>query len=269
VVYDTVDLHFVRLGRQADLAEARGDTATASSLRRRAVALREMELGLVRSVDVTVTVSAAERATLLELVPGAAVRVLGNVHDVDGASAVVHGRSGVLFVGSFDHHPNRDAAVWLAEEIMPVVWRTHPGAVAHIVGSNPADEIRNLRGEGVEVHGWVAELSVCYENARVVAAPLRFGAGVKGKVGESLAYGVPVVGTAISAEGMGLESGTDILLGETAEEIGRHIVQVLDSDHDWARLAAGGKRAIGRLSSRKVARESLRTMLRSPSEEPA
>src|SRR5699024_688894 len=246
---------------------ARGETVTASSLHQRAAALREMELGLVRSVDVTVTVSEAERDTLLELVAHAVVRVLGNVHDIDGAPAVVRGRSGVMFVGGFDHHPNRDAAVWLAREIMPVVWRTHPGTVAHIVGSNPTDEIRNLRGEGIEVHGWVSQLPLFYEGTRVVAAPLRFGAGVKGKVGESLAHGVPVVGTAISAEGMGLESGTDILLGESAEEIGCHIVRLLESDDDWERLAVGGKRTIGRLSGRNAARDSLRTLLRSSAEE--
>src|SRR5699024_4735168 len=97
--------------------------------------------------------------------------------------AVARGRADIMFVGGFDHHPNRDAAVWLANEIMPVVWRTHPETVVHIVGSNPTDEVVSLHGAGVEVHGWVADLAGLYRAMRVVVAPLRFGAGVKGKVG--------------------------------------------------------------------------------------
>lgn len=266
IAYDTVDLHFLRLGRQADLAARDGDTAAESRLRRRAEVLREMELGLVRTTDLTFTVSDVERDLLDELVESARVAVLSNVHSTDGTRATPEGRSGVLFVGSFDHVPNRDAALWLAREIMPLVRRRRPDAVAHIVGSNPPPEMLDLAGEGVVVHGWVADLVSVYRSARVVAAPLRFGAGVKGKVGESLGHGVPVVGTPLAAEGMHLAPGRDILLGDTSEELAEAIVTLLDDESRWQRMSEDGKIAVLSRFGPDVARRTLSGVLtRTPS----
>jgi GT2 family glycosyltransferase/glycosyltransferase involved in cell wall biosynthesis/SAM-dependent methyltransferase len=262
IAYDTVDLHFLRLDRQAELASAAGDEDEAASLRRRSGVLRELELGLVRSTDVTLTVSEVERDLLGGLEPSANVEVLSNVHLVDGVEAVPNGRSGVLFVGSFNHVPNQDAAKWLATEIMPLVRRSRPDAVAHIVGSNPPDEILTLAGEGVEVHGWVPELDPVYRDARVVVAPLRFGAGVKGKVGEALACGVPVVATSLAAEGMHLEHGESVLIGETARELADHLVTLLDDDKVWTGLSEQGKLAVGRQFGPQEARRTLESLLR-------
>ncbi|WP_410619302.1 glycosyltransferase [Amycolatopsis sp. cmx-8-4] len=261
IAYDTVDLHFVRLNRQADLAARLGDTREELTLRRRAEVLRESELGLTRATDVTFVVSDVERALLGELVPSARVEVLSNVHHADGSVAVPEGRSGVLFVGSFDHLPNRDAARWLATEIMPLVRRRRPDAVAQIVGSNPPQEMFDLERDGVVVRGWVQHLDGVYREARAVVAPLRFGAGVKGKLGESLGYGVPVVATPLAAEGMHLTHGRDVLVGSTAEELAEEIVTLLDDDKLWQRLSEEGKTVVDRLFGADVARRTLEGVL--------
>ncbi|WP_020668971.1 glycosyltransferase [Amycolatopsis nigrescens] len=259
--YDTVDLHFLRLGRQAELAARLGNTAEEASLRRRAEVLRELELGLVRTTDVTLTVSDVERDLLNELLPSARVEVLSNVHSADSARNCPDGRSGVLFVGSFDHVPNQDAAVWLAEEIMPLVRRRHPDAVAHIVGSHPTPRVLGLAGDGVAVHGWVPDLATSYGDARVVVAPLRFGAGVKGKVGESLGHGVPVVATALAGEGMHLAHDRDVLFGETAGELADRIADLLDDDKLWLRLSEAGKELVNRQFGPEVALATLADLL--------
>lgn len=261
IAYDTVDLHFVRLNRQADLAARLGDTREELTLRRRAEVLRESELGLTRATDVTFVVSDVERALLGELVPSARVEVLSNVHHADSSVAVPEGRSGVLFVGSFDHLPNRDAARWLATEIMPLVRRRRPDAVAQIVGSNPPQEMFDLERDGVVVRGWVQHLDGVYREARAVVAPLRFGAGVKGKLGESLGYGVPVVATPLAAEGMHLTHGQDVLVGSTAEELAEEIVTLLDDDKLWQRLSEEGKTVVDRLFGADVARRTLEGVL--------
>ncbi|MEV6875568.1 glycosyltransferase [Amycolatopsis sp. NPDC051128] len=261
IAYDTVDLHFVRLNRQADLAARLGDSREELTLRRRAEVLRESELGLTRATDLTFTVSDVERALLRELVPSARVEVLSNVHYADGALAVPDGRAGVLFVGSFDHVPNRDAARWLATEIMPIVRRRRPDAVAEIVGSNPPPEMFELARDGVVVRGWVPDLDSAYQGARVVVAPLRFGAGVKGKLGESLGYGVPVVATPLAAEGMHLTHGRDVLVGSSAEELAEEIVTLLEDDKLWQRLSEEGKTVVDRLFGADVARRTLTSVL--------
>lgn len=262
IAYDTVDVHFVRLERQAALAEADGESASAAALRRKALASREMELGLARSCDVTLVVSETEQELLRELVPDADVRVLSNVHEVQWDSPGPGQRSDVLFVGSFDHPPNTDAALWAVREIMPLVRQQCPDAVLHIVGSNPTDAVLDLAGDGVEVHGWVQDLTPMYARSRVTLAPLRFGAGVKGKVGESLAVGVPVVGTALAMEGMHLEPDKDVLVADDAPGIADAVVRLLTDDAEWQRLSDAGKAGVASQFSPSVSRAALRDLLR-------
>ncbi|MFR9728069.1 glycosyltransferase [Saccharopolyspora sp. MS10] len=261
IAYDTVDVHFLRLQRQAALVGEQGEPEAERSLSRKAFASRQMELGLVRSCDVTLVVSEAEQELLGELVPEADVRVLSNVHDVRPGTAEPAGRADVLFVGSFDHPPNRDAALWAVREIMPLVRERCPEAVLHVVGSNPTEEVLALAGEGVRVHGWVPDLDALYASSRVTLAPLRFGAGVKGKVGESLGLGVPVVGTGLAMEGMHLEAGRDVLVADDATGLAAAVVRLLTEDDTWSSLSAAGKAGIAAQFGPDVSSAALRSLL--------
>lgn len=261
IAYDTVDVHFLRLEREAELAERQGEPERAKALNRKAFASRQMELGLTRACDVTLVVSEAEQVLLRELVPEADVRVLSNVHHIPDEQAHPAGRRDVLFVGGFEHPPNVDAVVWAAREIMPLVRRTCPEAVLHVVGSNPTDEVRALEGPGVRVRGWVADLEPEYAAARVTLAPLRFGAGVKGKVGESLALGVPVVGTPIAAEGMHLRPGEQVLIGEDAESLAEGVRALLEDDELWTRLSGAGKASVAGQFGPEASVAALRDLL--------
>ncbi|MGP4018553.1 glycosyltransferase [Saccharopolyspora sp. 5N708] len=268
IAYDTVDVHFLRLQRQAELAQRQGDSVRADALRRKAFASQQMELGLTRSCDVTLVVSEAEQVLLRELVPDADVRVLSNVHEVDWSPVRPDGRRDVLFVGSFDHPPNVDAVRWAAREIMPLVRDKCPDAVLHVVGSNPTDEVRELAGSGVQVHGWVAELEPEYAASRVTLAPLRFGAGVKGKVGESLSLGVPVVGTAVAFEGMSLGSGQDVLVADDAAGLAEATIRLLTDDDTWRQAAETGRAAIAAQFGPEISRAALRDLLSTADHQP-
>ncbi|NIH85140.1 glycosyltransferase [Amycolatopsis granulosa] len=261
IVFDTVDLHFVRLAREAELVERLGGAPeTSAMLHHRARLYRELELGLVRACDRTLVVSEAERDLLAELAPGAPVDVLSNVHS-PGPPASPAGRPGVLFVGSFEHAPNRDGAHWLAGEIWPLVRRERPDAVLDLVGHDPTDQLRALDGHGVRFRGWVPDLAALYGTARLSVAPLRFGAGVKGKVGESLAAGVPVVGTTLAFEGMRLRHGAEVLVGDKAEEIAAGILSLLTDDGLWLRLSRAGQDAVAAQFGPEAARATLTGLL--------
>lgn len=257
VVYDTVDVHFRRLDRQAALAERDGRTDR-FRLRAQAETTRALELLLVRESDATLVVSAEERDLLLSLVPDADVRVLSNIHlPAPGAAAPAAGAR-LLFVGHYQHAPNVDAARWLAREIMPLVRREVPGAVLDLVGSSAPEAVTSLAGDGVTVHGWVPDLGPVYARTRVALAPLRFGAGVKGKVGEALEHGVPVVGTSVAFEGMGLEHGRHVLVGDTAEAFAAQVVRLLRDDGLCRELV---ERAVPRLAARFGPAQARRTLL--------
>ena len=234
VGYDTVDLHFLRLQRQAELAAATGDDGTATAVAGQAAASRELELGLVRAADLTLVVSDHEQALLRSLIPEADVRVLSNVHDPAAECRGRKGRAGLLFVGGFDHLPNRDAVAWMAREVLPLVHRRHPGTVLHVVGSNPSPD--------------VLELAVARRSARLVADLVRFtavpavggAATVRGrgerKVGESRRPGLPTVCTPVTVEG--LVDGRQVWWlrrGGFAERV----LALLDDDALWCTLSAG------------------------------
>ncbi|MDQ2882706.1 MAG: glycosyltransferase [Actinomycetota bacterium] len=263
VSYDTVDVHFLRLQRQAELAASTGDEAGATALAGKAAAARELELGLVRATDLTLVVSEHEQALLRSLVPEADVRVLSNVHFPTPAGEVPgpRARAGLLFVGSFDHLPNRDAVAWMAREVLPRVHHRHPGTVLHVVGSNPSPDVLELAGDTVEVHGWVAELVSMHQRCRLSVAPLRFGAGVKGKVGESMAAGLPTVCTPVAVEGMGLAHGEQVLVAADATGFADQVVTLLEDDELWRTLSEAGASAITDRFGPGVARAALQDLL--------
>ncbi|MGH3825174.1 MAG: glycosyltransferase [Pseudonocardiaceae bacterium] len=271
ISYDTVDLHFLRLQRQAELAPSTGTASTgtastgtgptAGALVGKAAASRELELGLVRAADLTFVVSEHEQRLLRSLVPEADVRVLSNVHQIADEVPGPQDRHGLLFVGSFDHLPNRDAARWMAREVLPLVHRHHPGTVLHVVGSNPSPDVLGLASDTVEVHGWVADLVPLHQRCRLSVAPLRFGAGVKGKVGESMAAGLPTVCTPVAVEGMGLVDGQDVLVAADTAGFAERVVALLDDDALWCRLSEAGTHAIVERFGPAVASTALQDVL--------
>jgi glycosyltransferase involved in cell wall biosynthesis len=220
-----------------------------------------MELSLARIADATLVVSVAERDVLQEEDPDIKVHVVPNIHGEEHSGRAFEERKGVLFVGSFPHHPNRDAAHWLVEEIMPLVRAEDPDICAYIVGSSPTDDIRALDSESARVLGWVPDLTNLLEHSRVSVAPLRYGAGVKGKVGESMAHGLPVVTTRLGAEGMGLEHEHDVLVADDAPSFAAEILRAYHDADLWARLAANGRRTIARDSSPYAIRATLAKIL--------
>ncbi|MGH3752495.1 MAG: glycosyltransferase [Pseudonocardiaceae bacterium] len=259
--YDTVDLHFLRLQRQAELAASVGDRHGATALAGKAAASRELELGLVRATDLTLVVSEHEQRLLRDLVPEADVRVVSNVHHPAGEVPGPQGRAGLLFVGSFDHLPNRDAVAWMVQDVLPLVHRRHPGTVLHVVGSNPSPDVLELAGDAVEVHGWVPDLVPWHQRCRLSVAPLRFGAGVKGKVGESMAAGLPTVCTPVAVEGMRLVDGQHVLVAADAAGFADHVVALLDDDVLWRTVSGAGTIAVRERFGPDVARTALRDVL--------
>jgi O-antigen biosynthesis protein len=234
VIYDTVDLHFFRLARAARLT---GDPVAA----RAATETRDDELAAILRSDVTLVCSTIERDLLGELAPDARVEVVGNVHMPNDFDAGIEGRSGVLFVGGFEHPPNVDAVHWFVSEILPLLVVTDPQVVVHVVGSRMIPEIAALAGPHVKVHGFVADLDPLYRSCRVSIAPLRFGAGVKGKVTQALAVGLPAVGTSVAIEGAPLVPGEHILVGDSAQSFADQVSRLLNDDELWHRISAEGR----------------------------
>nr|WP_082546122.1 glycosyltransferase [Rhodanobacter sp. Root627] len=254
VLFDTVDLHFLREQRAANHSGK-------AALARQARASRERELGLIAAADVTFVVSPVEHAMLQELVPGARVQLLSNVHEVYGRSRAFDGRHGLVFVGGFGHTPNMDAAHWLVDEILPRVQSVRPDIPLHLIGDMPANERHTLARPGVTIHGRVDDLMPWMRDCRIAVAPLRYGAGVKGKVNMSMSHGLPVIATPMAAEGMWLTDGRDVLLASDADEFASAILRLHDDEALWLALSDGGLANVSAHFSFDAARETLRRSL--------
>ena len=253
IIYDTVDLHYVRESRRAEIEN---DPAIATA----AEWFRETELGLVARCDATLVVTDTEAAVLAQAVPDCDVRVVSIVHS---SRPRVHGfgeRRDIMFVGNFNHLPNRDAVAWFVEEVFPRVQVAIPGVQFNVVGSHLPDQIAALARPGVNIVGWVHDLSPLYDSIRLVVAPLRYGAGIKGKLGESASHGVPFVCTNIAIEGTFMESGRDCLAADEATTFADAVIALYDDEATWETMSKNVQHAIDAQCSPDVARAALENL---------
>jgi glycosyltransferase involved in cell wall biosynthesis len=250
-IFSLADLQHLRLLRQA---AAEADFALGAKAR----ALRGREIAAMRMADTVITHSAAEAAYLRDLYPEIDLHVVP-WHIPPRVPAAPKSRFGIAFVGSYDHPPNRDAVGWLIDEILPLVWQTAPHITCTIVGAGwPAHALQNLDPR-VTLRGFVPHLDEVFATVRLTVAPLRFGAGVKGKVLESFAAGLPCVMTPIAAEGIFLPQGAEALIGDTAATLAALLVQL----HDNTALRASLSDALRPLIARHYSQAAVATALAS------
>jgi GT2 family glycosyltransferase len=229
VIYDTVDLLHVRKRREAEL-RGTGD----EEWRR----WHAIETRAATSADATVVVTPQERRIVEEL--GArSVYVVPTIHEVAGAgNRRFEDRSGLLFIGNYNHPPNVDAVQWLCQEVMPIVWAALPEVSVALVGANPTPKVQALRSKRVRVTGYVRDLEPYLRECRLFVAPLRFGAGMKGKIGHALQYALPVVTTPVGAEGMGLRNGENAIIADAqAQAFASAILSLYGDAEGWQRLS--------------------------------
>jgi glycosyltransferase involved in cell wall biosynthesis len=213
-VLDTQDLHFLRLSReQAHRQELRQIQTAGQGLDSLWDAdLVCRELSAIHRVDLVWLVSDFERELLVNEFEVDAERLVVSRFaypepplGLEFGDSAFEGRSGFVLLGNFRHAPNLDAFRWMRAELWPEIRRRLPQAQIQCFGAYPPKEVMQAHApqKGFHVHGSAADLSVVFSSPRVSLAPLRFGAGIKGKISDSWWYGVPVVSTSLGAEGMG------------------------------------------------------------------
>jgi len=262
ITYYTHDLHHLRLQRQAELHAD-------PKLQVEAAKVKALECEIFRGVDRVTTPSAAEADIVRHLSPETPVTVLP-VYYYDAAEIRAYDTghftalSDVVFVGGFPHRPNVDAALFIANEIMPLVWRERPEVRLLLIGYAPPAEVQALAGPRVVVTGQVPKLEPFFDASRVFLAALRYGAGVKGKIVEAMRLGLPVVTTPVGAEGIGIEPGLNAIVAEDASELARGVLELLHDAERCAALSKAGAELVRHEFSRAAARHALNEVFRTP-----
>ncbi|MEO0437603.1 MAG: glycosyltransferase [Pseudomonadota bacterium] len=220
------DLHYLRLRRQAELTRDDSDFQESQRWERR-------ELAVIDQVDKAYYFSQVELDELAQQVPAEKLRKIPlyatSVSEVPSYTPTQE--QSLIFVGGYNHPPNVDAADWLVKDIMPALRERLDSPHLHLVGSNPPEAVQGLACSDVTVHGYLsdAELDQLYREAAIAVVPLRFGAGVKGKVIEAIAQGLPLVTTTIGAEG--IPAAADVMwIAGNAKTFSDLICTILNSD---------------------------------------
>ncbi|MRX50724.1 glycosyltransferase [Paracoccus sp. S-4012] len=212
IVMNGADLHYLRLLRRG---KAAGDADQIAAARE----VRVAEIDAMRSVDVVVSYNEVE-AAVIEAVSEGEVAALPCPWVLDFPEVVPPriGRAGLSFLGSFHHHPNVEGLQWFVERVMGPLAEAAPDLVLSVYGSRMNDAIRAMASPVIRPLGYVEDVAQAYDPHLLFVAPLISGAGIKGKVLNALARGVPCVLSPVAAEGIGLRSGHDCMVAETPEE---------------------------------------------------
>ena len=250
VIFDTVDLHFLRAAREAELTQK-------VESRTQARETQQQEYAVINEADETWVVSVAERELLLQDLPGKQIEVVSNIVDIETPTTAFADRADFLFIGSFLHPPNVDAVLYFAKEIYPFIAQHLPTAKFYIIGDKAPPEVVALASKNVVVTGAMPDVRPFFESVKLSVAPLRFGAGVKGKINQSMAMGVPVVATSLAVEGMLLTDREDILIADAPQDFANAVVELYTSEKLWTKLSDNGVNTTNVLYSKAAAKKQL------------
>lgn len=254
VLYHTVDLHFLRMQREAELLNDQLKLTEANAMRRR-------EMDAIRAADASIVHSTVELEMLRLHLPDVKLHVFPLIIDACGTKTGFSERRDVVFIGGYQHTPNVDAVKYMVSEIMPLLRHRIPGVRFYAVGSRPPQEIQELACDDVIVTGYVENLTPLLDKMRVSVAPLRYGAGIKGKIGSAMAVGLPVVATSLAAEGMSLSPGENILVADDPEAIAQAVALLYSNEYSWHKLSKAGLDFADRVWGAEAAWKILNTIL--------
>ena len=243
IIVDSVDLHFLRIAR--GVFKEATDNKTVGALDASHGSTMTRELNVYAGADAVLTVSNKEAVLLDDFIsqPGL-THAVADMERAVASPVPLPGRRGIVFMGSFYHTPNLGALKFLCEEVLPhlspALAAQHP---VYILGLGLTDELRKL-ADGlpqVRMVGWVPSVQPYLERARISVVPLRFGAGTKRKLLQSIVTGTPAVSTTMGVEGFGLVDGEHVLIADEGKAFAGALARLLTDDPLWEKVSARGR----------------------------
>ena len=258
ILYYMHDLHYLREQRRYEISKNIG--ALKESER-----LKLMEFKIFKTVDKILTPSISEKDILTPQLPGKLIEAIP-AYMYDNLSpfeqiASFESRKDILFLGGFGHQPNVDGVLWFEKEILPYLVSVIPDLKFIIAGTNPTPEIEKLASTNVAVTGYIKDLTPILSSVRVFVSPLRYGAGIKGKIITSMSYGVPVVTTAVGAEGIGLTHGENAIIVDDPKKFAEAVVDLYSNKFLWNKLSENSISFIQNNFSTKSAQNNILKIL--------
>jgi glycosyltransferase involved in cell wall biosynthesis len=263
ILFNPADLHFLRLSREARLKKSSGDPLADQAFAK-AEGVKDRELSVMRRSDAIVVYNEIECEVVQTNLPGSLVTVLPFFVPTRADVPDWSKRSGVSFLGSHQHAPNRDAVDFFARQVMPLIRQQIPECGFYIYGSEMElmrGSLEDLQSAGVVVVGSVKDVSDAFDQHRVFVAPMRFGSGIKGKVVMALCNGIPTVLTSVAAEGTHTRDEQEVIQAETPAEFAAAVITLHQDAARWQSISDAALR-FGRAEfSKDRARDALRATI--------
>lgn len=239
VIFNTVDLHFLREIRRAKVESD-------LQLQEQAQLMRKLEIGYMRSSDASIIISPAELMELGGEVDSDKLVLVPLIREFPSVQSTYENSEDIAFIANFQHPPNVDAMRFFLADVWPWIHEKLPSVRFLIIGDHfPKASFPDL-DDSVVLLGPVPDLDPIFSKLRITVAPLRYGAGLKGKVATSLGYGVPCVLSPIAIEGTGLLPGRDALLADTPSEWIDRVLELYGDQRAWEALAEHGAQVVRR-----------------------
>jgi len=254
VVFNNADLHFLREVRE-NLQKSGKDFSGP-------LATREKELEVIDQSDVAICYTDAERAVITSHVmkENNILRCPWVVQSNTEIASFAE-RDGIAFLGGYGHRPNVEAVAFFCEQVMPALSVEMPEIVFRIYGSKVPEEFKAYESDNIQVVGFVEDINDVYQKARVFVSPLLSGAGLKGKVIDCMASGLPSVMTSVSAEGTGLVHSQSTFLAESVSEWCEYIKLLYEDEQAWQQHSANSVQVAKSLFSPAEGIKSMRKIL--------
>ena len=239
LVFDSEALWFTRTLRQASITS---NAARARQLVKMAAEEFQTQCAAFVESGLVFAISDADKEEIVRLVPKAQVIVIPNIHDIPQNIRSAEQRKDLLLVGGFlggEGAPSTDAVIFFVQNIWPIIEKKLPEIQLHIVGANPPASVRKLQSRRINVTGRVGEdvLAKYYQNCKIGVIPLRVGAGLKNKVTESMAYGLPIVTTPVGAEGTKLIDQESAFIRDDPNMFATDVVQLYQNHELWMKFS--------------------------------
>lgn len=250
-IFDMVDIHFLRYKRAIKQEPNR------ISFRKKYYQYLKIETQLAKKADIIIAISEIEKDIISKYLKNNRILSISNVHYTKIAKNKItpfEERENLLFIGS-SHEPNIDAIHYLYNEIMPKVWLKFPNIKVIVIGS-VKEHIQSISHPNFKFVGFVEDIEPYFLNSKLMIAPLRYGAGVKGKIGQAFEYYLPVVTTPIGAEGMFLENNKHALIDDTSEGFAVAIIELYTNKNLWLELQNNSEQSLEPFS-KKILKQSL------------
>ena len=231
IIIDSVDIHYFRENLEYNITNNSEDLE-------RAIRTKNRELPVYKKADLVIAVTEEDARILQNDCPDINIDIIPNIHEIPETNTGGKDKNSLLFVGGFAHRPNVDAVIYFCREILPLVKIKIPQITLTIIGSNIPEEIKKLANGHVKVLGYVPSVTPYLQKSYVSIAPLRYGAGMKGKIGEAMAHGIPIVTTSVGVQGMDLVHRENIMIADTPKHFAESIVELITDCKLYHKLSA-------------------------------